>query len=135
MRLGSWIFIRTSDLTIKDYFPITMKRFIKSGRGAVTRTYVNQPFLTMKYNGGEFYVRGNRPVWSLLDSVFPHDPLPRTPINNDLKTEHGKDALEGLLTDIDAWPYLGPTPLCPACRPPWPGSRSPFSWTPTRCSP
>jgi len=106
MRLGSWIFIRTSDLAIKDYFPITMKRFIKSGRGTVTRTYINQPFLTMKYNGGEFYVRGNRPVWSLLDSVFPHDPLPRTPINNDLKTEHGKDALEGLLTDIDAWPYL-----------------------------
>jgi len=44
---------------------------------------------------------GRSLMWDLLDAAHPDDPLPRTPVNNDLfHTQEGNDPLNTILTDL-----------------------------------
>tara|TARA_R100000353_G_scaffold99253_2_gene72206 strand:+ start:857 stop:1681 length:825 start_codon:yes stop_codon:yes gene_type:complete len=97
MRIGSWLFCRPSDLTVTFYYP-----YSKKGKNMVF-----QPYFGLETPSGQIIVHGKRSLWSLLDSLFPDDPLPRPPINNDLKdATTGRNAINGLLNDPEAWPHL-----------------------------
>lgn len=97
MRIGSWIFTRASDLEVTFYYP-----YSKKGKNRIF-----QPYFGLSSPSGEIYVHGKRALWSLLDSLFPDDPLPRPPINEDLKDPFiGREAINGLLNDSEAWPHL-----------------------------
>lgn len=68
---------------------------------------VFQPYFGLETPSGQIIVHGKRSLWSLLDALFPDDPLPRPPINNDLKNATtGRNAINGLLNDPEAWPHL-----------------------------
>ena len=95
MRIGSWVFVRTEDLFVENYFP-----YSKKGRNRIFQPYIY-------LSGGRMILHGKRALWSLLDAMFPNDPLPRKMLNEDLKDPFiGKDLLNGLLSDPDAWPHL-----------------------------
>ena len=66
-----------------------------------------QPYFGLETPSGQVVVHGRRALWSLLDALFPDDPLPRPPVNNDLKDAFkGREVINGLLNDPDAWPHL-----------------------------
>lgn len=97
MRIGSWLFCRPSDLKCTFYYPYSKKG----------KSMIFQPYFGLETPSGQIVVHGKRAVWSLLDALFPDAPLPRPPINNDLKdTTTGRNAINGLLNDPDAWPHL-----------------------------
>ena len=97
MRLGSWLFCRPADLKCTFYYP-----YSKKGKNMIF-----QPYFGLETPSGLIVVHGKRALWSLFDSLFPDDPLPRPPVNNDLKeAELGKEVVNGLLNDSEAWPYL-----------------------------
>lgn len=95
--IGNWLFCRTSDLKVTFYYP-----YSKKGKNRVF-----QPYLGISTPSGEVLLHGKRALWSLLDSLHPNNPLPRNPVNNDLKQAIiGHRTTQGLLSDSDAWPYL-----------------------------
>ena len=95
--IGNWLFCRTSDLKVTFYYP-----YSKIGKNRVF-----QPYLGISTPSGEVLLHGRKALWSLLDSIHPDDPLPRNPVNNDLKQAIvGHRTMQGLLSDADAWPYL-----------------------------
>ena len=97
MRIGSWIFTRTEDIFVESYFP-----YSKKGKNTIF-----QPYIYLTCNSGRIILHGKRSLWSLLDAMFPDDPLPRKMVNEDLKDPFiGKDLLNGLFADTDAWPHL-----------------------------
>ena len=97
MRIGSWLFTRTEDLYVENYFP-----YSKKGRNRIF-----QPYIYLSGPSGRIKLHGKRALWSLLDAMFPNDPLPRKMLNEDLKDPFiGKDLLNGLLSDPDSWPHL-----------------------------
>ena len=97
MRIGSWIFTRTEDIFVESYFP-----YSKKGKNTIF-----QPYIYLTCNSGRIILHGKRSLWSLLDAMFPDDPLPRKMLNEDLKDPFiGKDLLNGLFADTDAWPHL-----------------------------
>jgi len=97
MRLGSWLFCRPSDLKCTYFYP-----YSKKGKNMVF-----QPFLGLDTPSGPVCLHGKRALWSLLDSLFPEDPLPRPPLNADFKDPWlAKEVINGLLNDSEAWPHL-----------------------------
>lgn len=97
MRLGSWVFLKSKDLKVDCFYPYT-----KRGKNKVF-----EPYITFTSPSGYLYLYGKRNMWSLLDSLFPNDPLPRNPVNADLKdAEQGKVIINELLQDPDAWEDL-----------------------------
>ena len=97
MRLGSWVFVKSKDLSIDAYYPYT-----KRGKNKVF-----EPYIVFSSPSDTLYLYGKRNLWSLLDALFPNDPLPRNPVNADLKDAiAGKVILEDLLQDPDAWEDL-----------------------------
>lgn len=97
MRIGSWLFCRTKDLEVAYFYP-----YSKKGKNMVF-----QPYLCLKTPSGRVIVHGKRPLWSLLDAMFPDSPLPRNPVNNDFKdATTALEAINDMLQDPDAWPYL-----------------------------
>jgi hypothetical protein len=97
MRIGSWLFCRPADLKCTFYYPYSKKG----------KSMAFQPYFGLETPSGHVVVHGRRALWSLLDALFPDDPLPRPPVNNDLKdTTTGREAINGLLNDADAWPHL-----------------------------
>ncbi len=100
MRLGNWFFVNTAHLTCAYAFSYT--RNIKRPKNITF-----EPYLVLQTIDGIYlHVRGKRALWSLLDSMFPHDRLPRTAVNDDLKKHNPREVINGLLSDPDAWPYL-----------------------------
>jgi len=101
MKIGTWLFCPTNKLTVGYFYPYSKKNYGNSAH------YNFQPYFSLDTPSGEVLVHGKRALWSILDALFPDDPLPRTPINNDLKDPIvGKMLLEGLLSDPSAWPHL-----------------------------
>lgn len=97
MIIGNWLFCRTKDLKVTFYYP-----YSKSGTNRIF-----QPYFGISTPSGEIILHGKRALWSLLDAIYPDNPLPRNPVNNDLKQGIvGHMAIDGLLCDPDAWPYL-----------------------------
>jgi hypothetical protein len=97
MRLGSWLFVRPPDLKCTYFYPYSRKG----------KNMVFQPFLGFDTPSGPVCLHGKRALWSLLDSLFPDDPLPRPPLNADFKDPLlTKDVINGLLNDDEAWPHL-----------------------------
>lgn len=97
MRIGSWLFCRTCDLSVNYFYPYSRKG----------KNMIFQPFLSLKTPSGLVMIHGKRALWSLLDSLFPDEPLPRNPVNEDLKDgDVGTQALNSLFKDPDAWPHL-----------------------------
>lgn len=97
MRIGSWIFCRSSDLKVTYYYP-----YSKKGKSRLF-----QPYFGLKTPSGDVVVHGKRALWSLLDSLFPDDPLPRPPVNDDLKDPLlAREVINDLLRDAEAWRYL-----------------------------
>lgn len=97
MRIGSWLFCRAKELEVTFYYP-----YSKKGKNRLF-----QPYFGLNTPSGEVVVHGRRALWSLLDSLFPDDPLPRPPVNDDLKDPLlAREAINGLLRDSEAWPHL-----------------------------
>ena len=97
MRIGSWLFCRPADLKCTFYYP-----YSKKGKNMVF-----QPYFGLETPSGQVVVHGKRPLWSLFDALFPDEPLPRPPINDDLKEPMlAKEVINGLLNDAEAWPHL-----------------------------
>lgn len=97
MRLGSWLFTKSNLLSVEAYYPFT-----KKGKGLAY-----QPFIIFNSPSGTIYLYGKRNLWSLLDALFPNDPLPRRQLNQDLQDSiRGKIILNDLLQDPDVWPDL-----------------------------
>lgn len=97
MKIGSWLFCRATDLEVTFYYP-----YSKKGKNRLF-----QPYFGLKTPSGDVVVHGKRALWSLLDSLFPDDPLPRPPVNDDLKDPLlAREAINGLLRDAEAWPHL-----------------------------
>lgn len=102
MKIGTWLFCPTDKLSISFYYPYSKKRY-----GTNSASYIFQPYFGIDTPSGEVILHGKRALWSLLDALFANDPLPRIPINNDLKDPTlGKIVLNGLLQDPNAWPHL-----------------------------
>jgi len=100
LRLGDWFFVNTNQLRCAVAFAYT--RNIKRPKNI---TY--DPYVVLQTQDGVYlHLRGKRALWSLLDSMFPDDPLPRNAVNDDLKKHTPTDVINGLLSDPDAWPYL-----------------------------
>ena len=97
MRLGSWVFLKSKDLHVDVFYPFT-----KKGKNKVF-----EPYIIFSSPSGPLYLYGKRNMWSLLDALFPNDPLPRNPVNADLKdAEQGRLIINELLQDPDAWEDL-----------------------------
>lgn len=97
MRIGSWLFVRPADLKVTFYYP-----YSKNGKNMAF-----QPYFGLDTPSGPVVVHGKRALWSLFDALFPDDPLPRPPINDDLKDPLlAKEVINGLLNDEEAWPHL-----------------------------
>ena len=94
MRLGSWVFVKSHDLKVECFYPYT-----KKGKNKVF-----EPYIIFSSPSGALYLYGKRNMWSLLDALFPNDPLPRNPVNADLKDGQNAGIIfNELLQDPDAW--------------------------------
>ncbi len=101
MKIGTWLFTPTNKLSVSFYYPYSKKRYNHN-----SASYIFQPYLGLDTPSGHIILHGKRALWSLLDSLFPDDPLPRIPVNNDLKDATlGKESL----TPSYKTPRLGPT--------------------------
>ena len=97
MRVGNWFFTKSNNLFVEAYYPYT-----KRGKNKVF-----QPYIIFGSDSGQLYLYGKRNLWSLLDALFPNNPLPRNPVNTDLKDAiEGKVVINELLQDPDAWEDL-----------------------------
>ncbi len=97
MRIGSWLFCRPTDLEVTYYYPYSKKG----------KNHVFQPYFGLETPSGHVVVHGKRSLWSLFDSLFPDNPLPRNAVNDDLKDPMiGREVINGLLNDSEAWPHL-----------------------------
>jgi hypothetical protein len=102
MKIGTWLFTPTNKLSVSFYYPYSKKRYNDK-----SASYIFQPYFGLDTPSGHIILHGKRALWSLLDSLFPDDPLPRTPVNNDLKDATlGKQVIDSLLQDPTAWPHL-----------------------------
>ena len=102
MRHGEWLLVRTDQLSVVEYYPYT-KHINTSGKMGAKF----QPHLNLDTPSGPLLVHGMRAIWSILDALFHQAPLPRRVVSEDLRShDTGFDAISGLLSDPDAWPYL-----------------------------
>jgi len=87
-------YIRPEEITIWEMIPIA-----RSGRG--DGDYVVNPYIQFVYRGIHFAFQSKHMMWMLLDAAWPNEPLPRTPINNDLfyRTDVG-DPVHEILNDL-----------------------------------
>jgi len=84
-------------LKVTYYYPYSKKG----------KNHVFQPYFGLETPSGHVVVHGKRSLWSLFDSLFPDDPLPRNAVNDDLKDPMvGREVINGLLNDSEAWPHL-----------------------------
>lgn len=98
LRLGDWITVRTKDIHLYVYYPFT--------RTGANKSLRFEPHVALETPWGGVCIHGKRALWSFLDALFPNNPLPRKPVNEDLRDENGGLVIEGLLKDPDAWPFL-----------------------------
>jgi hypothetical protein len=95
MLIDGRLFCRPHELVVNS-----IKTYTK-GVGNSTRYHVQEPELIIHYREHEVKLRGKSLMWDLLDAAHPHEPLPRTPINNDLfHTQADSDPLNEILTDL-----------------------------------
>tara|TARA_R110001592_G_scaffold45210_1_gene144609 strand:+ start:1958 stop:2725 length:768 start_codon:yes stop_codon:yes gene_type:complete len=70
-------------LSIIDLKTIAYKRTDPYTRNRQGRL-VQEPYFTVCDGGDTFHLRGRLVMWSFLDSLYPSDPLPRGPVEDDL---------------------------------------------------
>jgi len=104
LRHGDWLLLKTEEIQVDCFYWWVKGPKRKSGG----RKNVVGPHLELKTPSGVLFLRGKRALWSLLDSIFHKDPLPRTPVNNDFKKDAQEATLilQALFQDPDAWPFL-----------------------------
>ena len=63
--------------------------------------WVQRPNIHIKSQGVEYFLVGKDVMWSYLDALFSDDPLPRSPVNEDIFSPHvGSPSLYSLLKDF-----------------------------------
>ena len=78
IEVGSWIHVQPKDLSCQRINPTKLNQY---------KNRVQEPYLRLMIGEREVMVNGRKMFWSLLDALFPNDPLPRTPVNNFLQAE------------------------------------------------
>lgn len=106
MRHGDWLLVRTKDIQVDCFYWWVKSHKPRPNGGG--RQATTGPHLQITTPSGTLYLHGKRAFWSLLDSAFHEDPLPRVPINEDLKTDpqEAPYIIQCLLQDPEAWPFL-----------------------------
>ena len=70
-------------LSVIDLKSIEYERTYPYTRARNTRL-VQEPYFTVSDGGRVFHLRGRLVMWSFLDSLYPKNPLPRGPVEDDL---------------------------------------------------
>jgi len=70
-------------LSVLDLKSIVYERTNPYTRARNTRL-VQEPYFTVSDGGRVFHLRGRTVMWSFLDSLYPKNPLPRGPVEDDL---------------------------------------------------
>ena len=62
---------------------------------------IQRPYFSIVDEGNEYHFNGRDVMWSFLDALFPDDPLPRNPLEDDLYApELGSPSMYQLFTDF-----------------------------------
>tara|TARA_R100000541_G_scaffold32129_1_gene40890 strand:- start:8644 stop:9423 length:780 start_codon:yes stop_codon:yes gene_type:complete len=78
IEVGDWLHIEPGKLSCERINPTQLNQY---------KNRVQEPYLRLMIGELEVMVNGRKMFWSLLDALFPNDPLPRTPVNNFLQAE------------------------------------------------
>jgi hypothetical protein len=76
IEVDDWIHVQPKDLSCDHINPTQLNKY---------KNRVQEPHFILKAGSKDVMVNGRKIFWSLLDSLFPHDKLPRTPVNADLQ--------------------------------------------------
>ena len=80
IEVDSWIHVQPKELYCGRVFPTQLNKH---------KNRVQEPYFTLVVlgHGKEIMVNGRAMLWSLLDALYPFDPLPRIPVNEMLKQD------------------------------------------------
>ena len=75
IEVGSWIHVEPKDLRVDHITPTQLNKY---------KNRVREPYFFLIVGNREIMVNGRKIFWSLLDSLFPEDPLLRSDVNEHL---------------------------------------------------
>ena len=95
MQIDGRFYMRPAEITIWEVAPIAR---CAGGNGK----YKKHPYVQFVYRGIHFAFQSKHLMWMLLDAAHPKDPLPRTPIKNDIffRNDMSIDSACNILNDL-----------------------------------
>lgn len=78
IEVGEWLHVKPSELSCERIDPTQLNKY---------KNRVQEPFFRLMIGNREVMVNGRKMFWALLDALFPDDPLPRTPVNQQLQAD------------------------------------------------